>query len=50
MELKDLTLEQCKAYAYDEVRKLEVAQNNLRLLNQRIAELEKPVEPEIVKE
>ena len=50
MELKDMTLEQCKVTAYDELRKMEITQNNLRLLNQRIAELEKPKEPEIVKE
>jgi len=41
MKAEDLTLEQCKALAYDELRKLETVQRNLQILNQRIQGLEK---------
>ena len=44
-DINTLTIEQLKAFAYDELRKLETAQNNLRVLNQKIAEKEeKPKE------
>jgi len=34
INLVDLTLVELKAFAYDEVVKLNLAQNNLRVLNQ----------------
>ena len=42
MDIKALSLEQVKAMAYDEGRKLEIARSNLQILNQRVQELEKP--------
>lgn len=36
INLVDLTLVELKAYAYDEVVKLNLAQNNLRILNQEL--------------
>lgn len=44
--LKDLTLEQIKALAFDTLVDIEKFQNNLRILNQEIAERskEKPQE------
>ena len=44
MDIKDMTIEQLKALAYNEIRRLEQVKNNLALLNQRINELEKPCE------
>jgi len=42
-----MSLEKIKALAYDEGRKLEVARQNLQVLNKRIIELEKlPVKKE----
>lgn len=41
MDISQITdINQLKALAYDEMMKLEAAQNNLRLLNGRIAELQ----------
>ena len=46
-----MSLEQVKAIAYDEGRKLEVARQNLQVLNARIIELEKPkVEEKVTKD
>ena len=42
MDIKDLTVEQLKAMAYDEGKKMNIAQNNLQVLNTRIVELEQP--------
>lgn len=36
-KLSDLTVVELKSLAYDELAKLEVAQQNLRVLNQEIA-------------
>ena len=36
---KETSIEKLKALAYDQMAQLEVTQNNLRALNQRIAEL-----------
>lgn len=36
INLADLTLVELKAFAYDEVVKLNLAQNNLRVLNQEL--------------
>jgi len=36
INLVDLTLVELKAFAYDEVVKLNLAQNNLRVLNQEL--------------
>lgn len=42
MELKDIkTVEQAKALAFDTLTRIEQEQNNLRVLQQRIVELEK---------
>lgn len=41
-KFEDLTTQELKAMAYDELAKLEVAQNNLKIINARIAELSKP--------
>ena len=42
MELKDIkTVDQAKALAFDCVQAIELQQNNLRALQQRINELEK---------
>jgi len=41
----DYTLEQLKAMAYDEIVKLELAQSNLRNINQAI--IEKQKQPEV---
>jgi hypothetical protein len=53
-KLEQFTSEQLKAMAYDEMAKLEVAQNNLRILNQEIAkrvqEIAKQLEVEQRKE
>ena len=38
--LDQLSLEQIKAVAYDEARKLEIARNNLQVLNQEIQKRE----------
>lgn len=37
MDLTQLTVEQLKVMAYDELTKLDIAQNNLKVLNQEIA-------------
>ena len=44
-ELKALSVESLKAMAYDALARLENEQNNLRVLNQVIAEKSKAVEP-----
>ena len=45
MDISQITdVNQLKALAYDEMMKLEAAQNNLRLLNGRIAELQQEVQ------
>lgn len=36
INLADLTLTELKAFAYDEVVKLNLSQNNLRILNQEL--------------
>ena len=41
MDIKALSLEQVKAMAYDEGRKLDIARSNLQVLNQRVQELER---------
>ncbi len=42
MQLEDIkTVEQAKALAFDCIQRIEVEQNNLRVLQQRIAELSK---------
>ncbi len=41
-KIEDLTMQELKSLAYDELARLEVAQSNLRILNARIAELNKP--------
>lgn len=44
IDINDLTLEQAKAYAYDELVKIDIAQKNLQMLNQIIA---KKLQPEV---
>jgi len=40
MDIKDIkTIEQAKALAFDVIQRIEIEQNNLRALQQRIAEL-----------
>jgi len=40
MKLEDITtIEQAKALAFDAIQRIEIEQNNLRALQQRIAEL-----------
>lgn len=42
MKLEDIkTVEQAKALAFDAIQRIEIEQNNLRALQQRIAELSK---------
>ena len=41
---KETSVEKLKALAYDQMAQLEVTQQNLRALNQRIAELSEPTE------
>jgi len=43
MNLKEMSLEQLKALAYDQLALLEQTQNNLRLINVEIAEKSKEV-------
>ncbi len=41
MDLNKVTdIQQLKALAYDELQRLEIAKQNLQLINQRMAELE----------
>ena len=42
MELKDKTLEELKVLAYDQIVLLEQTQRNLQIINQAIAEKNKP--------
>jgi hypothetical protein len=45
MDLTKITdVKELKSLAYDQMAQLEVTQNNLRALNQRIAELSEPTE------
>lgn len=40
MQLSEIkTVEQCKALAFDAIQRIEIEQNNLRALQQRIVEL-----------
>jgi len=43
--LKDLSVNNLKAMAYDEGVKIEIARNNLQVLNQEIANRQKQVAP-----
>jgi uncharacterized coiled-coil protein SlyX len=46
MDISQITdITQLKALAYDEMMKLEAAQSNLRLLNNRIGELQQQQQP-----
>ncbi len=38
-KFEELTVQELKALAYDELAKLELAQNNLKVINARISEL-----------
>lgn len=43
MDIKDIkTVEQAKALAFDTIQRIEIEQQNLRALQQRIVELSKP--------
>ena len=47
MDIKDIkTVEQAKALAFDAIQRIEIEQNNLRALQQRIVQLEQ-AKPEI---
>ena len=46
MSLNDLSLEQLKAMAYDELRRMQVAQNNLNIIEKEIIEKNKPKKEE----
>ena len=49
MKLEDITtVEQAKALAFDAIQRIEIEQNNLRALQQRMIELENE-EPEVEK-
>lgn len=50
MEIGQLGLTQLKGLAYDESRKLTVAQNNLKIINDRISQLENAPDAEPVDE
>ena len=46
MDLREITdIQQLKAMAYDELQRLEVAKQNVQMINQRLAELEEASEP-----
>lgn len=48
-QLSELTLIELKALAYDQIQNIEIAQNNLRFINQEIEKRNQPqeeVEPE----
>lgn len=49
MDIKNMSIEQLKALAYDEVLRLEQSKNNLQILNKRIndLEIEKQKVPEV---
>jgi len=53
MDITKLTVVELKALAYDELAKMEVAQNNLKTINQELAKRsqpaveEKPVEEKV---
>lgn len=44
MDINTLTLTELKALAFDEIKKLEIAQGNIRILNDQIAKKEKESE------
>lgn len=48
-KFEELSVQELKALAYDQLATLEVTQNNLKLINNRIAELSKPATAEEVK-
>lgn len=50
MDLSTVTdIQQLKAMAYDELQRLEIAKQNVQLINQRILELEKDAQQEVAK-
>lgn len=50
MDLSTMTdIQQLKAMAYDELQRLEIAKQNVQLINQRIAELEQTGQSETKK-
>lgn len=47
MQLSEIkTVEQAKALAFDAIQRIEIEQNNLRALQQRIVQLEQEPQPE----
>ena len=40
MNIDEMSLEQLKSVAFDEIRKVEIANNNLKVLSQQIQKLE----------
>lgn len=47
MDIKDIkTIEQAKALAFDAIQRIEIEQNNLRALQQRIVQLEQELQQE----
>ena len=47
-EIKDMTLQELKALAFDQLRARDVAQNNLNVLNKEISDREKVISEEKV--